>query len=64
MRAVLVDEETQFRRTLERGLVQFVVAKGAGAGGVLSGLDVWRLYDTYGFPGFDPTNGRRARSDP
>lgn len=45
----LLEEERQFRRTLERGLAQFE-KYAAKASGRLEGHDVWRLYDTYGFP--------------
>jgi len=44
-------EAEQFARTLTSGrrLLQEVIA-GAGAGGVVSGDDAFRLHDTYGFP--------------
>lgn len=52
VKAILLAEETQFRKTLERGLQQFgrMVAKLDAEDKVLSGEDAWRLYDTYGFP--------------
>lgn len=53
VKEILLEEELQFRKTLERGLVQFSrFAKVAldSNGGTISGLDAWRLYDTYGFP--------------
>lgn len=52
VKEILLEEEVQFRKTLERGIVQFGrFAKVATASnGILSGADVWRLYDTYGFP--------------
>ncbi|PJF18581.1 hypothetical protein PSACC_01613 [Paramicrosporidium saccamoebae] len=50
VKELLLEEETQFRKTLERGLVQFGKFSKTAKDGVLSGSDVWRLYDTYGFP--------------
>ena len=47
----LEQEETRFRRTLERGLA--LLEEEAGrlpAGGALSGETAFKLYDTYGFP--------------
>jgi alanyl-tRNA synthetase len=53
IKELLLEEELQFRKTLERGIVQFhrfaKTAKDAGSK-VLAGADAWRLYDTYGFP--------------
>jgi len=50
---ILNEEEISFARTLDRGEKQFerfaqraVSAKSSE----LNGRDVWRLYDTYGFP--------------
>jgi alanyl-tRNA synthetase len=49
----LDEEEESFSRTLDRGEKLFdqyaTKAKESGAK-ELSGKDVWRLYDTYGFP--------------
>lgn len=50
MMEVLNDEETQFRRTLNRGRRLFVQAADKATDGVLDGATVWRLWDTYGFP--------------
>jgi alanyl-tRNA synthetase len=47
----LMQEETRFRRTLERGLRLLEEETAAlAAGDVLSGETAFRLYDTYGFP--------------
>jgi alanyl-tRNA synthetase len=43
---VLVKEEKVFRQTLRKGIAELQKL----AGGKLSGSDVFRLYDTYGFP--------------
>lgn len=53
VREMLNEEERSFARTLDRGEKLFDgFAKGLQATGLrqLSGADVWRLYDTYGFP--------------
>jgi len=48
---VLQREETQFRRTLEKGLRLLDEATGdMGEGGELDGETAFKLYDTYGFP--------------
>ncbi len=48
---VLEREETQFRRTLEKGLKLLEEETGdMGEGGTLAGQTAFRLYDTYGFP--------------
>lgn len=48
---VLEREETQFRRTLEKGLKLLDDATGTmGEGEELDGDTVFKLYDTYGFP--------------
>jgi alanyl-tRNA synthetase len=59
---VLEREETQFRRTLEKGLRLLDEAtEGLGEGGELPGATAFRLYDTYGFP-YDLTeDALRAR---
>ncbi|CAG8495140.1 7842_t:CDS:10 [Funneliformis mosseae] len=53
VKEILDEEEESFSRTLDRGERLFDTylqkAKQANAG-LLSGTDVWRLYDTYGFP--------------
>jgi alanyl-tRNA synthetase len=51
--AMLIEnEERRFVSTLETGMGRFEAAleKAAKQGGVLSGADVFTLYDTYGFP--------------
>ncbi|MBI1401960.1 MAG: alanine--tRNA ligase [Porphyrobacter sp.] len=59
---VLEREETQFRRTLDKGLKLLDEATGNMAtGGELDGEIAFRLYDTYGFP-YDLTeDALRAR---
>jgi alanyl-tRNA synthetase len=59
---VLEREETQFRRTLDKGLKLLDEATGELAqGGELDGEIAFRLYDTYGFP-YDLTeDALRAR---
>ncbi|MEO0420654.1 MAG: alanine--tRNA ligase [Pseudomonadota bacterium] len=48
---VLLREETQFRRTLDKGLKLLDEATGdMGQGGELDGETAFKLYDTYGFP--------------
>jgi alanyl-tRNA synthetase len=50
---ILDEEEQAFASTLDRGETQFgkYASKVKKAGSTtLSGADVWRLYDTYGFP--------------
>jgi alanyl-tRNA synthetase len=50
---ILDEEEISFAKTLDRGERQFeVYAQQAKAAGLtkLHGADVWRLYDTFGFP--------------
>ena len=49
--ATLKQEETQFRKTLERGLKLLEEETGVlGEGGTLPGATAFKLYDTYGFP--------------
>jgi alanyl-tRNA synthetase len=49
--ATLLQEETQFRRTLQNGLKLLDEATaGMAAGATLPGDVAFRLYDTYGFP--------------
>ena len=49
--ATLRQEETQFRKTLDRGLKLLDEATaGMGAGATLAGETAFRLYDTFGFP--------------
>lgn len=50
---ILNDEEQSFSRTLDRGeklFEQYAADAKANGKTVLAGKDVWRLYDTYGFP--------------
>ncbi|SAM04223.1 hypothetical protein [Absidia glauca] len=53
VKAILDEEEVAFAKTLDRGEKLFenylAAAKERGSN-TLSGTDVWRLYDTYGFP--------------
>lgn len=53
VKAILDEEEAAFAKTLDRGEKLFgtylTKAKEAGVK-QMSGADVWRLYDTYGFP--------------
>src|SRR5690606_442332 len=59
---VLEREETQFRRTLDKGLrLLDEETAGLGEGGELEGETAFKLYDTYGFP-YDLTeDALRAR---
>ena len=59
---VLLREETQFRKTLDKGLKLLDEATGSMAeGGELDGETAFKLYDTYGFP-YDLTeDALRAR---
>lgn len=53
VKAILDEEEASFARTLDRGerLFEEYAAKAKAAGNKqLSGNDVWKLYDTFGFP--------------
>ncbi|TEB18755.1 hypothetical protein C9890_0329 [Perkinsus sp. BL_2016] len=47
---LLLEEEAQFRKTLDRGIIQFERFASASSNGVISGSEAWRLYDTFGFP--------------
>ncbi|CDR44690.1 CYFA0S15e01530g1_1 [Cyberlindnera fabianii] len=50
---ILNEEEISFSRTLDRGeklFQQYAEAAKKSSNEVLNGKDVWRLYDTYGFP--------------
>lgn len=50
---ILNEEEESFSRTLDRGeklFEQYAAAAIASKQKTLNGKDVWRLYDTYGFP--------------
>ena len=48
--ATLAQEETQFRKTLDRGLKLLDEATATMTGGTLGGDVAFKLYDTYGFP--------------
>ncbi|KAJ3215480.1 Alanine--tRNA ligase [Dinochytrium kinnereticum] len=53
LKEILDEEERSFAKTLDRGekLFEAYVAKARESNvTVLGGADVWRLYDTYGFP--------------
>ncbi|KAI0106644.1 tRNA synthetases class II (A)-domain-containing protein [Daldinia grandis] len=53
IKEILDEEEEAFARTLDRGEKQFekYAAQALNSGTKkLSGVDVWRLYDTFGFP--------------
>ncbi|ODQ77994.1 hypothetical protein BABINDRAFT_163044 [Babjeviella inositovora NRRL Y-12698] len=50
---ILDDEEASFAKALDRGeklFEQYAATAVASASKTLAGKDVWRLYDTYGFP--------------
>jgi alanyl-tRNA synthetase len=47
---LLLEEEAQFRKTLDRGIIQFEKFAAASPNGIISGPQAWRLYDTFGFP--------------
>ena len=53
VKEILNEEEESFSRTLDRGEKMFKVSLERAAeqnSKVLNGTDVWRLYDTFGFP--------------
>ena len=51
VKLVVRSEEESFRRTLQRGIVQFdKLSEGLSAGQVLDGVQAYELYATYGFP--------------
>lgn len=49
---VIKAEEERFQKTIDQGMEQLqqLIASFDGKGGVLSGEDAFRLYDTFGFP--------------
>ena len=49
---VIKAEEERFQKTIDQGMEQLqqLIASLDGKGGVLSGEDAFRLYDTFGFP--------------
>lgn len=53
LREILNEEELSFAKTLDRGeklFEQYAIVASKTPEQTLSGKDVWRLYDTYGFP--------------
>ena len=53
IKEILDEEEESFSRTLDRGeklFEQYATAAREAGSKELNGKDVWRLYDTYGFP--------------
>ncbi len=51
--AILLEEEESFGRTLDRGIKlfeEYATAVTGGNGGVIAGMDAFKLYDTFGFP--------------
>jgi len=53
IKEILDEEEESFSRTLDRGeklFEQYATAARETGSKELNGKDVWRLYDTYGFP--------------
>ncbi|KAI8061438.1 alanyl-tRNA synthetase [Gongronella butleri] len=53
VKAILDEEEVAFAKTLDRGeklFEEYLAATKERGSSMLSGKDVWRLYDTYGFP--------------
>ena len=53
LQEILNEEEASFARTLSRGEALFSKYAATAASEkrtILSGKDIWRLYDTYGFP--------------
>ncbi|EPY51753.1 cytoplasmic alanine-tRNA ligase Ala1 [Schizosaccharomyces cryophilus OY26] len=53
VRELLDDEEVSFSKTLDRGekmFEQYAAAAKKSSSNILQGNDVWRLYETYGFP--------------
>ncbi|GAA5936418.1 alanine--tRNA ligase [Sporobolomyces koalae] len=53
LKEILDEEEESFSRTLDRGeklFEQYVASAKSSNSTSLSGAEVWRLYDTYGFP--------------
>ena len=53
LKEILNEEELSFAKTLDRGeklFEQYAIIASKTPEQTLSGKDVWRLYDTYGFP--------------
>jgi len=50
IKMVIKAEEERFNKTLDIGLAKFAELRALAAGKLISGLDAFMLYDTYGFP--------------
>lgn len=53
VKEILDEEEKSFAKTLDRGerlFSDYLVKTKSSGSNTMSGADVWRLYDTYGFP--------------
>jgi alanyl-tRNA synthetase len=50
LKEILDEEEQSFSKTLDRGEALFEKYTTKATNKTLAGADVWRLYDTYGFP--------------
>ncbi|RKP30781.1 alanyl-tRNA synthetase, cytoplasmic [Metschnikowia bicuspidata] len=53
LKDILIEEEVSFARTLDRGeklFERYAIIASKTPEQMLAGMDVWRLYDTYGFP--------------
>lgn len=53
LKEILIEEEVSFAKTLDRGeklFEQYAIIASKTPEQTLAGKDVWRLYDTYGFP--------------
>jgi alanyl-tRNA synthetase len=50
LKEILDEEELSFAKTLDRGEMLFEKYLEGTEGKIMSGADVWRLYDTFGFP--------------
>eukprot|EP00899_Mesostigma_viride_P001732 jgi/Mesvir1/1155/Mv17662-RA.1 len=48
--AVILEEETSFGRTLQKGIEKFKKAAEAATGNLITGQDAFVLWDTFGFP--------------
>ena len=47
------EEEKSFAKTLDRGerlFTEYLAKQSSSSSNIMNGADVWRLYDTYGFP--------------
>jgi len=50
VRAIVLEEEESFGRTLDRGIKLFDGVAAQAKTGLISGTDAFKLYDTFGFP--------------